>query len=79
MGRSFRNLSRQSAGSSPVPPGGKFSSNIAHNPFAGHLKLFQAGRRFCLSLPPFSGDTMSGYSDPGFDTLALHAGATPDA
>ena len=21
---------------------------------------------------------MSGYSDPGFDTLALHAGATPD-
>jgi O-acetylhomoserine (thiol)-lyase len=22
---------------------------------------------------------MSGYSDPGFDTLALHAGATPDA
>ena len=22
---------------------------------------------------------MPGYSDPGFDTLALHAGATPDA
>ena len=22
---------------------------------------------------------MSGYSDPGFDTLALHAGAAPDA
>ena len=21
---------------------------------------------------------MSGYSDPGFDTLALHAGAAPD-
>jgi O-acetylhomoserine (thiol)-lyase len=23
-------------------------------------------------------DTMSGYADPGFDTLALHAGAAPD-
>ena len=22
---------------------------------------------------------MPGYADPGFDTLALHAGATPDA
>ena len=22
---------------------------------------------------------MAGYSDPGFDTLALHAGAAPDA
>jgi O-acetylhomoserine (thiol)-lyase len=25
-----------------------------------------------------TGDSMAGYSDPGFDTLALHAGAAPD-
>jgi O-acetylhomoserine (thiol)-lyase len=27
---------------------------------------------------PSKGDPMAGYADPGFDTLALHAGASPD-
>ncbi|NVO07383.1 MAG: hypothetical protein HXX19_16340, partial [Rhodoferax sp.] len=43
--------------------------NIAHN--------------VLLSSPVFAPipaeNTMAGYADPGFDTLALHAGATPDA
>src|SRR5512140_1302300 len=41
-------------------------NNIAHNP-----KQFQP--------PRFRGEiAMPGYADPGFDTLALHAGASPD-
>jgi O-acetylhomoserine (thiol)-lyase len=40
--------------------------NIAHNPAGKHVK-----RRTKETLMP-------GYSDPGFDTLALHAGAAPD-
>src|SRR6478752_10101719 len=40
--------------------------NIAHNPSGKHVKRRPEG------------DSMPGYSDPGFDTLALHAGAAPD-
>src|SRR6476646_7931927 len=40
--------------------------NIAHNAPRTHVKRRPEG------------DSMPGYSDPGFDTLALHAGAAPD-
>jgi O-acetylhomoserine (thiol)-lyase len=47
--------------------------NIAHNNF--HSTLYHCGGQASRTL----GDiTMPGYSDPGFDTLALHAGASPD-
>src|SRR5574341_2011579 len=41
---------------------GRLRTNIAHNDLQ----------------PLDEGDPMPGYADPGFDTLALHAGAAPD-